>query len=194
MSLLVPRYPVVLASASPRRRDLLSRLFEEFDVVGAEVDESSETLPLEDRAAELASAKAAAVWALEAIVIGADTIVGMGDIALGKPADEAGARTMLQRLSGRRHRVITGVAVRWPDGETAFSDVAELEFRSLTEDEIGAYVATGEPMDKAGAYAIQGGAADFATAVEGDVDTVIGLPLTQLSWRLQALGLATRME
>ena len=101
---------------------------------------------------------------------------------------------MLRRLSGKRHRVITGVAIRWPEGETAFNDVAELEFRDLTEAEITDYVATGEPMDKAGAYAIQGGAANFATSVDGDVDTVIGLPITQLAWRLQALGLATAME
>ena len=194
MNLLVPRYKVVLASASPRRRDLLSRLFADFEIVITDVDESSGTLPLEKRATELAAAKAAAVWTMEAIVIAADTIVGLGDEALGKPLDEEEAKEMLVRLSGKRHRVITGVAIRWPEGETAFNDVAELEFRDLTEEEIAAYVATGEPMDKAGAYAIQGGAAKFATSVEGDVDTVIGLPITQLAWRLQALGLATTME
>lgn len=192
--MLVPRYKVVLASASPRRRDLLSRLFADFEIVITDVDESSGTLPLEKRATELAAAKAAAVWTMEAIVIAADTIVGLGDEALGKPLDEEEAKEMLVRLSGKRHRVITGVAIRWPEGETAFNDVAELEFRDLTEEEIAAYVATGEPMDKAGAYAIQGGAAKFATSVEGDVDTVIGLPITQLAWRLQALGLATTME
>jgi septum formation protein len=184
----------VLASASPRRRDLLSRLFADFEVVSTDVDESSDTLPLEKRATELASAKAAAVWTMDAIVIAADTIVGLGDESLGKPQDAEEAKDMLRRLSGKRHRVITGVAIRWPEGETAFNDVAELEFRDLTDAEIANYVATGEPMDKAGAYAIQGGAAIFATTVDGDVDTVIGLPITQLAWRLQALGLATPME
>lgn len=191
---MVPHYRVVLASASPRRKDLLGKLFEDFEIVGTDVDESSDTLPLEKRATELAVAKAAAVWTMEAIVIAADTIVGLGDEALGKPNDAEEAKKMLGRLSGKRHRVITGVAIRWPEGETAFNDVAELEFRDLSDAEIAAYVVTGEPMDKAGAYAIQGGAAKFAASVEGDVNTVIGLPITQLAWRLQALGLATTME
>jgi septum formation protein len=194
VSLLVPRYPVVLASASPRRKALLGRLFDSFEVANPDVDENSVTLPLEKRATELAAAKAQAVWALEAIVIAADTIVGLGDESLAKPEDEEDAKAMLRRLSGRAHRVITGVAVRWPDGETTFADVAELVFRDLTEQEIESYVSTGEPMDKAGAYAIQGGAADFAVSVEGDVDTVVGLPVAQLAWRLKALGLATPIE
>jgi septum formation protein len=163
-------------------------------VVTSDVDESSDTQPLEKRAEELASRKARSVWLTEAIVIGSDTIVGLGKIALGKPESEDEAKEMLRRLSGRSHKVITGVAIRWPQGETAFTDVAELEFRDLDSAEIERYVATGEPMDKAGAYAIQGGAAEFATSVEGDVDTVIGLPVAQLSWRLQALGLATPIE
>ena len=143
---------------------------------------------------ELALKKAEAIWALEATVIGADTIVGLGNESLAKPADAADAVEMLRRLSGRAHRVITGVAIRWPDGQTAFSDTAEVEFRELSDEEIQVYVGTGEPMDKAGAYAIQGGAAGFVANLEGDVDTVIGLPVAQLAWRLQALGLATPIE
>ena len=194
VQLLVPRYPIVLASASPRRKELLGNLFEQFDVQSPDVDESSQTLPLEKRVTELASAKAEAIWAVEATIIAADTIVGLGDEALGKPTDEDDAVEMLKRLSGRVHRVITGVAIRWPDGSTAFSDTAEVEFRELSGDEILKYVENGEPMDKAGSYAIQGGAAGFASRVEGDLDTVIGLPVAQLAWRLRALGLATPIE
>jgi septum formation protein len=171
----------------------LARLFEDFNVLSPNVDERSETLPLEQRAIGLAVKKARAGLTGAKLVIGADTIVGLGDIALGKPGSADDARTMLTMLSNTSHRVITGVAIVWPDGERSFADVATVRFRALSAAEIDVYIATAEPMDKAGAYAIQGGAAGFAETIEGDVDTVIGLPVARLANELTALGLAEWM-
>ncbi|AIE85215.1 Maf family protein [Fimbriimonas ginsengisoli] len=179
-------YPVVLASGSPRRRELLSQLVKEFEVVVSDVDES--VLPEEsagDLAERLAGEKARAVSLLRpgALVIGGDTVVtlpGPERQILNKPNDVEEAVDMLRRLSGRAHQVITGVSVVWAYGAVAFQATTEVEFRKLTDEEIHAYVATGEPMDKAGAYAIQGGAGRFVQAVEGSMSNVIGLPIEAL--------------
>lgn len=169
---------IVLASASPRRRKLMEGAGYRFRVMPSEADESTPPgMPAEQAVVEVARRKARAVDAGDALVLAADTIVALGDEILGKPRDAADARRILARLSGREHRVLTGVAARrgarlWSGVETT-----KVRFRELSEDEIAAYVATGEPLDKAGAYAIQGGAAGFVEAMDGPLDNVVGLPM-----------------
>ena len=169
----------MLASASPRRADLLRAAGIDFDVVVADVDESIR--PGEspsDYVRRLAEAKAVRVrqQATERPVLGADTVVVVGQEILGKPDDAADAARMLRLLSGRSHIVLTGVALI---GTGRHTDVATtvVEFAALNETEIAAYVASGEPMDKAGAYAIQGLASRFVTAIEGSYSNVVGLPV-----------------
>jgi nucleoside triphosphate pyrophosphatase len=176
---------LVLASASPRRRDLLSRLGLEFEVRPVNADETPRPGEApEALALRLARAKAVAAARPGEIVIGADTVVAADGELLGKPADAAEAEAMLRRLSGRCHDVWTGVAVVRCDaaGRVAREAVracrTEVTFRRLGAEEIAAYAATEEPLDKAGAYAIQGGAAAFVDRVDGDHDNVVGLPLT----------------
>jgi septum formation protein len=184
--------PVVLASASPRRRELLARILNGFQVLPAEVDEEALTVQDPHRTAErLAEAKAKAVLNLrpEARIIGADTVVALreGDAwrQLAKPADAADAARMLRALSGRSHIVVTGVCLADDVGTFSFSDTTVVGFRALDEAEIAAYVATGEPMDKAGAYAVQGGAAEFVQRLKGSHSNVVGLPLERLEAELR---------
>ncbi len=174
----LPRLPrLVLASGSPRRRDLLAQLGLTFTVAPANVDETPRSgerpVALVRR---LAAAKAAAVDGDP--VLAADTIVEVDGSTLGKPVDANDARAMLRRLSGRAHRVHTGVAVR--SGERVEVDVATtiVRFAPLTPALLEWYVATGEPLDKAGAYAIQGRGGVFVEHVHGSVSNVVGLPLT----------------
>jgi septum formation protein len=187
MNLLLP---VVLASASPRRKELLSTLIDDFEVLVSEVDEDALTSSDPWRTAEeLSLAKAVAVAQLrpDALVIGGDTVVaiksGEGYEQLAKPLDAADAERMLRRLSGETHVVITGVSLVWSGGRKTFSATSSVMFRELSGDEIRAYVDTGEPMDKAGAYAIQGGAAGFVAHLEGSLTNVIGLPVEMLKER-----------
>lgn len=185
-------WPVVLASASPRRRELLSPHVEVFEVDAAEVDEDALTCddPWET-ARRLADAKADVVASRHpaALVIAGDTVVALESEGsweqLAKPRDEAEARSMLKQLGGREHVVISAVAMRWPGGRETFAESSTVRFRALTTPEIDAYVATGEPMDKAGGYAIQGGAAVFAEVVDGATSTVVGLPIEALLPRLE---------
>jgi len=176
---------LVLASTSPRRADLMRAAGYHFDVQPSGVEE----WPYPggepgDYVEALARAKAAA--GSGDVVIGADTVVVLEGDVLGKPADPADAVSMLRRLSGRTHRVVTGVAVR-QDGAIRFGHAStRLTLRPLAADEIDAYVAGGEPLDKAGAYAYQGAARAFVTHVDGDVDTVIGLPIALLDRLLPA--------
>lgn len=188
-------YPVVLASASPRRRELLAQLIPEFEVVRPDIEEDALTLDDPWQTAQrLAREKALAVFEdrPEALVIGGDTVVAVMEggrhTQLAKPPSSDEACAMLARLSGREHLVITGVAVRWPRGMEAFTETSKVAFRPLTSDEIAAYVATGEPMDKAGAYAIQGGASAFVERVEGSMSNVVGLPLERLEEALKSLS------
>lgn len=184
MSATHPTPPrLVLASASPRRRELLARLGVDFEVRPVDADET----PLPGEAPEplvrrLALAKARAAARPGELALGADTVVAIENQLLGKPADEADARRMLRALSGRTHDVWTGVALFAPGKEGGTRELAHVErtrvtFRELSEAEIVDYVASGEPLDKAGAYAIQGGAAPFVERVDGDYDNVVGLPL-----------------
>lgn len=187
----VSRPRVILASASPRRRELLGRLIVDFEVVPADVDE--DPLPGEhpeatsQRLAHQKWHKVSATYP-DALVIAGDTVVAIGEHQLAKPRDEEEASAMLQALSGRAHRVITGLAVG-PAGRAICKVVSTtVQFRRLDEMEISDYVATGEPMDKAGAYAIQGGAAGFVVGIEGSYTNVVGLPLEALEEALAELA------
>lgn len=181
-------FPVVLASGSPRRRQLLADLIGEFEVYLSNVDEDALTVadPFET-AVSLANAKAEVVRDRfpGALVIGADTVVALeaaeGWVQLTKPTDPADAVRILGALSGRTHVVATGVALLWPYGALQFFDRTEVTFRELTLSEIEAYVATGEPTDKAGAYGLQDQSQDFIERVEGSRTNVIGLPMEALA-------------
>ncbi|MBW7908889.1 MAG: septum formation inhibitor Maf [Kiritimatiellae bacterium] len=175
---------LILASASPRRREILSQLGRPFEIVVSGMEERP--WPREMPASYVlrnASGKARAVAAMHpaATILAADTIVVLEDEILEKPSDAADAAAMLRRLSGREHEVTTGVCARCPvDGgfrEAADATRTRVRFRALSDHEIADYVATGEPMDKAGAYAIQGGASKFVVDVDGPFDNVVGLPL-----------------
>lgn len=172
---------VILASKSPRRRELLSRLVPGFEIIVREVDE---TLPrgvhAEVGVGLLAIKKGEAVAAEypEALVISSDTLVEIDGVSLGKPVDKDDARRMLRELSGRRHNVHTGVAVHYR-GRCVFGvDSTGVIFRDMTEDEICDYVEGGEPMDKAGAYGIQGEGGKFVSSYDGAFDTVMGLSVS----------------
>ncbi len=210
---------LVLASASPRRRELLTQAGFSFDVHPAHIPE--EPHPGEEPVAyvtRLALEKAQAVFAelsknlgaknlgapgldsetwestnpnsppaSNLIVLGADTTVTLDDHILGKPADAADAARMLGLLSGRTHRVLTGIAVVSARHTEAAAEITAVCFRALTEEEIAAYIATGEPMDKAGAYAIQGRAARWIPRIEGCYFNVVGLPIARVATMLEHL-------
>jgi nucleoside triphosphate pyrophosphatase len=181
---------VVLASASPRRRELLTLIGIPHEVRPANIDESyraGET-PLE-HVERLAREKAAAIDAPDAVTIGSDTIVVVDGDVLGKPRDRRHAHIMLERLSGRSHVVMTAVAVRWHGELRSTAEQVGVTFRALEDDEIERYIDTGEPMDKAGAYGIQGYGATIVERVDGDYFSVMGLPLNRLAGLLRELGL-----
>ena len=182
---------LILASASPRRKDLLEQIGLTFEVETADIDETPYVA--EDPTAyvkRLAEHKAAAVFARHAnradrsrlVVLGADTtVVSRGQI-LGKPVDEADSARMIRLLAGTTHRVVTGVAIVTASAPAMVAvEVTEVEFSALTEAQIAAYVGTGEPMGKAGAYAIQGRAAKFIPRISGDYFNVVGLPLARVA-------------
>jgi septum formation protein len=185
--------PVILASASPRRRELLTLIGLIHEVLPADVDETLQSGEVPRAYAErLARAKALKSRLPGTIAIGSDTIVVVDGDVLGKPKDEAEAAEMLRRLSGRSHTVMTAIAVAF-DGTVA-SDVVQVgvTFRALRDDEIEDYIRTGEPMDKAGAYGIQGFGATIVDAVDGDFFAVMGLPLNRLIRLLESAGLVYR--
>ena len=185
---------LILASASPRRRELLEQIGLTFEVETADIDETPRLA--EEPVAyvkRLAEHKAAAVFARHTdrarmIVLGADTTVVVDGQILGKPEDEADAARMLRLLSGRVHRVITGVALITATAPPMVAaEITEVEFAPLSESQIAAYIATGEPMGKAGAYAIQGRAARFIPRVDGCYFNVVGLPLARVTAMLAVL-------
>ena len=171
---------IILASASPRRKELLTTAGVEFEVLVSDADETipEGTLPA-DAAMLTAEKKALAVAekCTNAVVIGADTIVVLDGRILGKPKDEADAKAMLRFLSGREHEVITGVCLTDGTKIEKFAQVSRVGFYELTDDEISAYVATREPMDKAGAYGIQGRGCVLVERIEGDYFNIVGLPV-----------------
>ncbi len=185
---------LVLASASPRRREILSNLGVPFDVIPGSVEEevSAEEKP-SSYVLRLAVQKALAVGKSQdhGVVIGADTIVLLDGRILGKPKDEAEAKEMLRALSGREHIVITGIGLADIDNHRTWSGEEQtvVYFRPLTDEEIDTYVATGEPLDKAGAYGIQGKGGFFIRRIEGDYFNVVGLPVCLLYELLQETGI-----
>lgn len=183
---------VILASASPRRQALLQQIGITPLVCPADFAEDSGTASqAQEVALHNASGKCAAVAAKmgdELPVIAADTIVVIDNVILGKPQDAAAAKAMLQRLSGRTHQVMTGVAVRYKGQQLSKVCVTDVSFRQLTAEEIDAYIATGEPMDKAGAYGIQGRGAVLVEKINGCYNNVVGLPLSLLYLMMQRLG------
>lgn len=182
---------LVLASSSPRRRELLAGLGLNFAVRPVDLDER----PIEGECARdyvlrLARAKAAARVERNELVLAADTVVVLDQDLLGKPVDEADARRMLSRIAGREHYVFTGVALRCGDSQHEVSTVEQSRVRiaAITAEEIDWYVSTGEPMDKAGSYAVQGLGALFVEAVFGNYANVVGLPLPTVSRLFAELG------
>ncbi len=182
---------LILASQSPRRRELLQMLGLDFTIYTADIDETMEPgLSLEDAVAQVCVRKAEAVGAAHPghLILAADTIVVVDGKVLGKPADPRQAKEMLRSLSGREHRVMTAFCL-WQGG-TAETHVEQttLRFKPLSDEEIDAYVATGSPLDKAGAYGIQDQAAVFVEGICGDYYNVMGLPLCALVKALRRRG------
>ena len=172
---------IILASKSPRRRELMELIGLPFTVRVAQVDETLEDLPPEEAVAQLSRKKAeAARETLDEVVIGADTIVVLDGKILGKPQDATDAYRMLKFLSGRRHQVMTGVTVLLGGRCVSITEVTEVSFRQLTDGEILSYIASGDPMDKAGSYGIQSGGALFVDEIHGDYYNVVGLPVCRL--------------
>ena len=186
---------VVLASSSPRRSELLSKLGIEFEIRSADIDETPfpGELP-EALLVRLATQKAKAVSALlegPAVVLGADTIVVCDEKILGKPADESDAREMLRLLSDRTHAASTGIAVIGVDGQvTTAMSTTLVTMHKISESDIDWYLATGEPFDKAGSYALQGHGGLFVSAINGNMHNVIGLPLDATRQLLVAAGVS----
>lgn len=180
---------LILASQSPRRKELLGLLGIPFEIQVSQADETM--APGKDPAsqvAEVSCRKAAAIApSNDAVVIAADTIVVCDGVILGKPADREDACRMLRMLSGKAHQVMTGMTVLYGDRIHTCTEVTDVYFRQLSEKEIFRYVDSGEPMDKAGAYGIQGGAALFAEKLCGDYYNVMGLPVCRLTQVLSAV-------
>ena len=175
---------IVLASKSPRRRELLGEIVKEFDIITLEVDEALPDGVTPERGVELlAIRKGRAVsdgLPADALVISSDTLVEVDGMPLGKPRDKADAHAMLRSLSARGHNVHTGVAVHYRGKCHSGVDSTKVYFKPLTDEEIDDYIATGEPMDKAGAYGIQGLGGRFVEKYEGNYDTVVGLSVSLL--------------
>ena len=181
---------VILASQSPRRKELMGLFHIPFSIQVADIDETMDPgkAPY-DEVARVSRAKAEATpHNDEDVVIAADTIVVCNGEVLGKPKDENDAFRMLRLLSGRDHQVMTGLCVLRGNTATVCTEVTDIHFRELTDREIRAYIATGEPMDKAGSYGIQGGAALFAEKMHGDYYNVMGLPVCRLGQLLKTIA------
>ncbi len=195
---------LILGSASPRRRELLSLITEDFTIKLADIDERALETDLEARnvpaievSEELASAKAHAVFEMldqdiraSSVVIGADTSVILDDVIYGKPESKEDAKRMLTNLSGRKHVVATGVSLVFEGGEKRFTDVSLVEFYPLDDYQknvIERYIESGDPMDKAGAYGIQTGGALLVKGIEGDFLNVVGLPVARLARELSSV-------
>lgn len=180
----------ILASASPRRKEILEAAGMDFDILVSEADEESvpRDVPPKLYVQELALLKAAAaaktvLKSKQSLIISADTIVTLDGKILGKPSDTDNAKEMLRMLSARTHEVYTGYCImRISDGKTVCNSVCtQVKFKELTDDTIDSYIATGEPMDKAGAYGIQGRGSVLADSISGDYFNVVGLPVSALS-------------
>lgn len=185
---------LILASGSPRRRELLEKMGLTFAVYPSNQEEILQPgFTPQQEVVSLSEQKAQAVYKLapeNGVVLSADTVVVLDDKILGKPVDTEDARIMLRALSGRSHKVLTGVTVMGPKGMESHCEETVVRFKKLSEKEIDCYVATGEPMDKAGGYGIQGLAAMFVTGIEGDYYNVVGLPLCSTMEMLRRVGIS----
>ncbi|WP_462412378.1 Maf family protein [Neobacillus sp. Marseille-QA0830] len=182
---------LILASSSPRRKELLENLRIPFAISSSNVDESfNPDLSPDEVVMELANRKAQAIFKEnpQSYVIGSDTIVVADGQFLGKPADEAEAFQMLKGLSGSQHEVYTGVSIVSPESSTRFFEKTEVWFWELTDEEIRSYVNSGEPLDKAGAYGIQGLGSMLVQKISGDYFAVVGLPVARTLRELRRLG------
>lgn len=181
---------LILASQSPRRRELMGLFHVPFEVRAADIDEAMDPEKTAfDEVARVSRLKAEAIpREPEDVVIAADTIVVCQGKILGKPHDEAEAAAMLRLLSGRDHQVMTGMTVLRGSRALSHTEVTDIHFRELSDGEIRAYVESGEPMDKAGAYGIQGGAALFCEKMSGDYYNVVGLPVCKLGIMLKEIA------
>lgn len=207
---------IILASGSPRRRELLSRIGLEYKVIVSDADENIGVAEPKEMVCSLSRIKALAVWnnlteeeKQNSVVIGADTVVAVGNLILGKPKDKADAFSMIKRLEGSSHSVYTGVtfvavggkaivAGNVGDNNTAdnerdthissFFEETKVSVFPMSDEEINRYVATGEPMDKAGAYGIQGAFAAYVKGIEGDYNNVVGLPVARVYQELRKAG------
>ena len=181
---------IILASQSPRRKELLGLLNIPFTIRVADIDESMDpALSPFDEVARVSRLKALAIDRQpEDVVIAADTIVVCDDKVLGKPIDARDANRMLSMLSGRAHQVMTGMTVLRGDRVISHTEVTDVYFRPLTQQQIEAYIATKDPMDKAGSYGIQSGAAIFVEKISGDYYNVMGLPVCRLSQILEQIA------
>lgn len=181
---------IILASGSPRRRELMHMITDDFVTA---VTDADELLPDDISASEAAEflaekkARAAAVLYPDDIVIGCDTTVVMGDSVLGKPEDREDAAFMLRTLSGRTHKVITGTAIVYRGIVKSFSEVTDVTFYPLSDEEIETYLDTGEPFDKAGAYGIQGKGCLLVKEIKGDYFNVVGMPVAKLKRKLDEI-------
>lgn len=175
---------IVLASKSPRRKELLGLLDLDFEIITADIDETMDpSLPVTDEVARISLQKAAAVAKSldsDTVIISADTIVELGGRLMGKPKDEHDAANMLRDLSGKSHNVHTAVTVLQGGTHETRVVTTAVTFRDITKEEIAAYIKTMEPMDKAGAYGIQGRASKFVSKINGDYFNVVGLPVCEL--------------
>ncbi len=184
---------IVLASKSPRRKELLGLLDLDFQIITADIDEAMDpSLPVTDEVARISYQKAVAVasgLASDTVIISADTIVELDGCLMGKPNDKADAARMLKNLSDKSHNVHTAVTVLQGDKHITRVVTTAVTFRDITDEEIAAYIQTGEPMDKAGAYGIQGRASKFVSGIAGDYFNVVGLPICELALILKQFNI-----
>ena len=181
---------VILASASPRRKELLELICDSFRVIPSDREETVPTgTSAEDTAQILSDLKCSCIAQVydNSIVIGCDTVVICGGEVMGKPADKDDAERMLRKLSGRAHKVITGVTVAYKGKKHSFSEVTEVTFKPLSDEDIEVYIQSGEPFDKAGAYGIQGLGSLMVEGINGDFFNVVGLPVSRLAGELGSI-------
>lgn len=185
---------IILASGSPRRKELLSTLIKDFEIIVSDFEETIDSSKsLEEEIKRLAYGKAKSVFTnnQDALVIGSDTIVTIDNKVLGKPKTYEHAKEMLKELSGNKHKVITGVCIYTKDKVDTFAVVSDVYFDELTDKEIEDYVLTKEPLDKAGAYAVQGLGSKFINRIDGDYYAIMGLPVNELYKHLKQYNLTS---
>lgn len=188
-------YRLILASGSPRRKELLKEIFDDFEVIVSDADENIEKKSPEILVVELAKIKALSVYedikeSLTGpyVIIGSDTVVELDGKILGKPKNKEEARLMIESISGRSHFVHTGVCLIMEDGPHSFHETSKVNVVKLSDKEIEAYISSNEPYDKAGAYGIQGIFGKYVAGIEGNYDNIVGLPVARLYQELKNLG------